>query len=176
MGITGSLNRRALFRVSLALGAMEKSILIPSISSWKWCVPCLIFALLLILAPIWLHWHQSGGRQFEQLQPKHFDGLFLPSKSWLGDSGSALFFFSLWRDDKILRSNDFGSDFSGFSVHHEKNGTQLYICPICRVSPPLLTYSAASQEEWLWTLRIFSSIFCPLAGYKYVYMFLLIQN
>lgn len=32
MGITGSLNSRALFQVSLALGAMEKNSLIPSIS------------------------------------------------------------------------------------------------------------------------------------------------
>lgn len=51
----------------------------------------------------------------------------------------------------ILRSNDFRRDFSGFSVHHENNGTELHICPICRASPPLqsLTHTAASQEEWL---------------------------
>lgn len=51
MEITGSLNSRAHFQVSLTLGAKENS-LIPSISFCKWYVPCLIFAPLLILAPM----------------------------------------------------------------------------------------------------------------------------
>lgn len=118
---TGSLNSRACFQVPLSLGAVEKSSLIPSVSFCKWYVSCLVFTLLLILAP------------YDYTDIKVVaDSLSNCSLSiWMGSSPreravtvvQLWFFFSLWRRFWEITTSE---EISGFSVHREKNCTQVH--------------------------------------------------